>query len=90
MVGFVSEEPYEFKSWFKQILEKRIKNFGVFQSFGDILLPEDLRPSSVLVQPATAAAIDSWPRILSLVEGKVAIPVDVVKDRVTLQSGSSP
>ena len=43
VVGFVSEEPYEFKFWFKQILEKRIKNFGVFQSFGDILVPASTR-----------------------------------------------
>ena len=39
VVGFVSEEPYEFKFWFKQILEKRIQSFGVLKSFGDLKVP---------------------------------------------------
>lgn len=55
---------------------------------GDVVLPVGLEPSAVLVRPTLSEAMRAaWPAHLTLVPGDVIVPVDILRERVTLTAG---
>jgi hypothetical protein len=55
---------------------------------GDVVLPDGLKPSNILIQPILRGDIhDQWPADLTCVLNEIVIPVEFKKEKDTVRSG---
>jgi hypothetical protein len=55
---------------------------------GDVVLPDHLRPTEILVRPSLSDALKAqWSPDMTLVEGDIIIPVDMRTDEVQISTG---